>query len=146
MHDADIHATLRFLGNTESPICDKLICDMNSLRDVPSFTYVIDQLVLFPSARRPRVIAAAIQDNKSLHSLIARLEDIVCALGFKPEERRYRGHITLGRLGKAADLGAAELGAFSAMTCLASEILLFKSDPNSAGPIYSPVHSVPLRV
>ena len=129
---------------------------MNSLSDVPSFTYVIDQLVLFPSARRPRVIAAAIQDNKSLHSLIARLEDMVCALGFKPEERRYRGHITLGRLGKAAGPGAAGLGvaglgvagrgAFSAMTCLASEILLFKSDPNSAGPIYSPVHNVPLRV
>lgn len=122
---------------------------MNSLRHVSSFTYVIDQLVLFPSARRPRVIAAVIQDNKSLQSLIARLEDIACALGFKPEERRYRGHITLGRLGKLAksDTGVAGLGVpFSAMTCLASEILLFKSDPNSAGPIYSPVHSVPLKV
>ena len=52
----------------------------------------------FPDIERPRVLFAGVNDaSMSLTELVMELERELAELGFKPEPRDYRPHLTLGR-------------------------------------------------
>lgn len=93
------HLTLKFLGdvdNTQLPeICDAIrqVCE-----NVPPFELRFGGTGAFPNLDRPRTLWVGIDDpTQSLRTLVNRLENDLAELGFKPEPRDYRPHLTLGR-------------------------------------------------
>jgi len=95
-----MHLTLKFLGNVapqELVAIDKVLSRIvattqparGRLRNVGSF----------PHLRRPRVLWIGVEtDNGMLSSLQTNLDAALSKIGFSKENRRFRPHITLGRI------------------------------------------------
>jgi 2'-5' RNA ligase len=95
----NLHLTLKFLGdvhNTEVPqVCEVIreVC-----RDYQPFELKFRGAGGLPSTERARVLCAGVEDpSGSLTKIVMGLEGKLADLGFKPEARDYRPHLTLGR-------------------------------------------------
>ncbi len=95
----NLHLTLKFLGevnNTEVPrVCQVVrdVCDAH-----PPFELKFSGAGGLPAIDRARVIHAGVEDaTGSLTEIVMSLEKKLADLGFKPEPRDYRPHLTLGR-------------------------------------------------
>ena len=55
-------------------------------------------LVVLPSRRHPRVLAVAFERAEGLTALHEQVEEAMHPLGFEPETRRFRPHLTFARL------------------------------------------------
>ncbi len=107
----NLHLTLKFLGevgNTDIPrVCDTL---HGIARELEPFELLFTGTDGFPDIDRPRVLVSKIDDTSgSLIRLVSRLESDLAELGFKPEPRDYRPHLTLGRTGKRSRYAGAEV-------------------------------------
>jgi 2'-5' RNA ligase len=105
---------------------------------------------VFPGIKRPRIIWIGITGQIDLlmemqKTLDKRLETI----GFPKERRPFRGHLTIGRIKGKVDpqrLIAAikEFGEFESETFIANKLILFKSELNPSGSIYTKLKSISL--
>jgi 2'-5' RNA ligase len=118
---------------------------------------------LFPTPRRPRVVALGLEPAAPLEELAGAVERAVVAEGFAPEERAFRAHLTLGRVtarprsGRAASRRRAESGPphgrrfpsvaaapLPAEEFAVEEAVLFRSELSPAGSRYTPLERIPL--
>ncbi len=149
----NIHLTLRFLGD----IGDVQLARARSAELPPfhPFTLAARGLGAFPLMRAPRVLWAGVAgasqtDTDRLLHLQQQTERWARALGLPPEERRYRPHITLGRVQRASD-GLQEVTdemitrECDSPFCRIGELLLMKSTPAPGGSIYETVGRWELR-
>ncbi len=94
------HLTLRFLGDTDE---DKIHSLEESAARVASATGSFDisfgEFGAFPHFRRPRVIFFRVEEGKEqLAELAGEMEEEMRKLGFEPERRKFRAHLTLARI------------------------------------------------
>lgn len=103
---ATMHVTLRFLGDTEETLVPALTELVTRLGETLPGAIELrsTSLLAFPSARRAHVLALHLDDDGVLTSLGAAVEQGVTTLGFSPEQRAFRPHLTLGRMREPADL------------------------------------------
>jgi 2'-5' RNA ligase len=149
----NLHLTLKFLGevdNTGVPaLCDRL---HRVAEQYEPFELVFLGTGGFPDTERPRVLWAGVQDDSgSLCQMVAQLESELAQLGFKPEPRDYRPHLTLGRTRSgsrraSADVVAriqaeskARLGKFQV-----DKLQLFASFLDKGGPTYQVMDTIEL--
>ena len=161
-----IHLTLKFLGNIQSNLTGQVFEAMtqaarnkdsggdDSRRDDSGpFQLSLSQLGVFPNTRRPRVLWAGIQgDLTVLAGLQVRVEEAADRIGFAPEQRPYRPHLTLGRvregvppparlqIGKAVSAAKLE----PSPPWLVESLHLIQSDRRPEGATYTSLGSVPL--
>lgn len=143
-----LHVTLRFLGATPedrvSPLATALRRETTA---VAPFPVRLGALAAFPNARRPRVLVLELDDEPAgaLAALAAAAERAAVAVGFPPEERPFRGHLTLGRrhqqrrLLRLPDGERAEAAPFPV-----DSVVLFRSQLSSAGSTYTPLERIAL--
>jgi len=156
-----IHLTLKFLGNIQ-PALTEQVCEAmtrasknkdSGSDDSGHFQLSLSQLGVFPNARRPRVLWAGIQgDLTVLAGLQVRVEEAAGRIGFAPEQRPYRPHLTLGRvregvppparlqIGKAVSAAKLE----PSPPWLVESLHLIQSDRRPEGATYTSLGSVPL--
>ena len=93
------HLTVRFLGEVESETILRL---RESVAEVafglPAFDLEVGAFTLFPSHRRPRIVAADADGGEALRALAEGIEAAVVAEGLPGDDRPLRAHITLGRV------------------------------------------------
>ncbi len=139
-----LHVTLRFLGEIEAsaaaPLARRASEELATLRP---FALQLGPAELFPSPRRPRVVALGLEPTAPLLELAAALERAVVAEGFPPEERPFRAHLTLGRVKERSFPSVAAL-ALPAAELAVEQAVLFRSELSSAGSLYLPLERVPL--
>lgn len=101
-----MHVTLRFLGDTEETLVPALAELVTRLGETLSGAIELrsTSLLAFPNARRAHVLALHLDDDGVLTALNAAVEQGVTTLGFSPEQRVFRPHLTLGRMREPADL------------------------------------------
>jgi 2'-5' RNA ligase len=90
-----------------------------------------------------------VDEREVLVSLQKQLERELEKMGFEPEERAFRPHLTLGRVklgrgreelaGRIERYKEEEFGDFPV-----EKIVLFKSDLKPTGPIYTPLRELKL--
>ena len=121
---AQLHLTLHFLGDEVDDADLHRICVAmdEAAATVPAFRVAFGGVGAFPDLRRPRVVWLGVRTGAAelgrLHDALAeRLEP----LGFPPEARGFRPHLTLARLrgGRGAASGAAFAAALDA--CAAAD-------------------------
>ncbi|HDN80761.1 MAG TPA: RNA 2',3'-cyclic phosphodiesterase [Chloroflexi bacterium] len=149
-----IHLTLKFLGEVKAP---KLEAVKGALEKVCSryqpFTFSYGGLGCFPSTNRPNVIWVGVEEpSGTLLALQKEVEDALARLGFKPENKAFSPHLTLGRVGRRVS-GAErrKLGerirSFEAGTMgqvKVEMVSLMRSDLKPSGAVYTRLASFPL--
>jgi 2'-5' RNA ligase len=148
VHPTDWHITLKFYGEIPSSGLPEL---GQALRAVagPEVPVSIRGMGAFPDMREPRVIWVGVDDPGGLLlKLYRRINDVSSELGYEPEDRRYKPHITVARAMRGASRPVARelttlMGTNIADTTL-RELVLFTSERSPDGPIYRAVERIPL--
>ena len=143
VHPHNIHLTLKFLGDIsaeEIPAVKRVIQDVSLSQK--AFSLEAKGLGVFPTVKKARVLWSGIHgDLKRLGDFQSNLDRALADMGIKPEKRRYRGHLTLGRIkehvdGSALALAISRFGSFASPSFKAERLILFKSDLKPSGAIY----------
>lgn len=144
-----VHLTLKFFGAIPPEKIEKAV---QALLPIAAhwrpFSMEISGLGCFPSKERPRVIWLGINKGHQELSLLQKeVEEELVHVGFPAEERPFSPHLTLGRVRSGRGLNALlamimtyqnfEVGSFGV-----KEIVVFKSDLNPTGAIYTPLRTL----
>ena len=138
VHDQGLHLTLRFLGDMERTDIDSLAGRVgDEISCLPAFETALQSVELFPSPRRPHVVAAVLVESESLRELARRVEQGVVAHGLDAEPRAFRGHITLGRFRGRPSRRAALSVELSPTRVRVDCVILYRSVLSREGSRYS---------
>jgi 2'-5' RNA ligase len=142
----NLHVTLRFLGEIGADRVEPLLrCAGEQTAALAPFELRVGALQAFPSARRPRVVALRVEPVAPLEALAAAVERGVVAAGLPAEERRFRAHLTLGRVrprGQCPDVTGPDTA--DADPVPVTQAVLFRSELHQSGARYTPIGSAPL--
>jgi 2'-5' RNA ligase len=151
---ANIHLTLKFLGNVAADRIDEISLAMTeAARGTPPFSLEIKELGVFPNPRRVQIIWVGLGGEvDKLARLQQRIESGLEKLGFTPEGRRFTPHLTLARVrDQATPLEREKLGQLITETEFAAahkfivdSVKLMKSQLTREGPIYTRLSSAAL--
>ncbi len=148
-----IHLTLQFLGEVADARVPAVTKALDRLADQPRFEFQVGGIGTFGSPRSPRVIWVGVaMPNPALASLQKTCEQALAEIGFAPEGRSYKPHLTLGRV-KDLQAGRQVAEAVSGMQSepvgplaqAAREVVLFESVLRPQGSQYIAAHKVLLR-
>jgi RNA 2',3'-cyclic 3'-phosphodiesterase len=149
------HLTLQFLGDIDSSLTERITAVMSEASvNIHPFRLSIQGLGVFPDPRRVRVVWVGLAgDLEILGTLQKRMESGLAPLGFKPEERAFTPHLTLGRvrdnarpderqnLGNCVTRTAVE----NAGSLEVKNLHLIKSQLRPEGPLYTIISSIKLK-
>jgi 2'-5' RNA ligase len=93
---AQWHVTLRFLGRVDDALVDGVVDALRSVDMPPGLTATVG-----PATARfgQRVLQVPVE---GLDGLAARVVDATAPFGEPPDDRPFRGHLTLARVGRGA--------------------------------------------
>lgn len=94
---AQYHLTLRFIGEVNQAVSRSLQTALAAVQGSP-LRLQSGGLDVFPSRRRPRVLALRIRSTPALKALQAEVEAAVQETGLPPEKRPFSAHVTFARL------------------------------------------------
>lgn len=141
-----IHLTLKFLGDIEPatvPLIGRKLAEI-AARQSP-FRLQPQACGAFPTLKQMRVLWVGLNgDVDILRSLQKRIESSLGALGFQPEKRPFRGHLTLGRVKTRKPIPALHKAMldqqdFRAEAFDVTGLVLYKSDLSPKGAHYTVV-------
>ena len=143
----NVHLTLKFLGEVAPERQPEIVGALASAaQGTKTITLVVRGAGAFPNARAPRVVWAGIEPDPAIEILADRVERHCAPLGFPPEGRPFRPHLTLGRAERDARArdwaGVAELldGLAIAATAVLDGVDLVRSELRRGGSVYHRVH------
>lgn len=136
-HRLDLHMTLHFLGQVPVARVEAL-CEVGSQLELPSFELRLEQLGYWS---RPAILWAGPGGTpQPLADFHAALERALESLGFAPERRPYRPHVTLARKVRKAPRQEP----FSPISWAVREWALLESRPGER-PLYQVVCRWPAK-
>lgn len=140
----NIHLTLKFFGDIKDTDIAPIAGAMDRALDgLPPFELAVQGMGVFPGIKRPRVLWAGLAGNTAeLMHLVDRVQNALAPIGFKPETRGFKAHLTLGRIRKAIDGKALQAClsstvAFAPLEFRARRVVLYKSDLRPRGAVYT---------
>lgn len=140
----NMHLTLLFLGEVddrEIPKVCRIVSDIAAQH--PSFSLRVESVGCFPTPRRPRILWVGVgEGGESLIAVHDQLEIPLQELGYRREERRYKPHVTLGRVQSEGptDALAAEIArrsTWKAGETAVTQVLVMGSELKPSGPVYT---------
>jgi len=147
----NIHLTLKFLGNIGEKEIEKAKGALSaSLRAFAPMSLSARGVGVFPGLNRPRVIWVGIGgESAALAAMQKALDDHLEQAGFKPDDRPFKGHLTLGRVKGALKTAVFREALQAALNFetdpfTVASASLFKSELNPSGAVYSRLVTAPL--
>jgi 2'-5' RNA ligase len=147
-----LHVTLRFIGPVDEPRIPALAAAVDDVaRHQGPFRVSISGGGAFPAPARPRLLWLGLTGGVAeLSSLATRLGSRLEALGWPPDERPFRAHLTLARCDgvRAGPAVARELALVAEPLTVefeANRVVLFESLTGRGPARYLPVHEARLR-
>lgn len=142
-----IHLTLHFLGDVPVAAIPALAAALEQVRAAP-FAVALARRGRFPPRGPARVLWVGLAPQAALASLHAACGRAIQAVGLPIESRPFTPHITIARLGEAADsrIAAAFLEGDGdpAAAFPVERIVLYASERTPGGSRHEPVHAVAL--
>lgn len=97
----NIHITLRFLGDITTTMVKKISEELKKIQ-FPPFEVEFRDVGVFPSLKRINVVWIGIKKGVTeLIDLYSQIESRLNKIGFRPETRGFRPHITVARVRSA---------------------------------------------
>jgi 2'-5' RNA ligase len=148
----NIHLTLKFLGDVPAADIDTICGAISKTVDgVPAIPLQAKGIGVFPGIKRPRVLWVGLTGQiESLMKLQKTLDSNLKDIGFPPEKRSFKGHLTIGRIktiipGKKFGDALMAFKNFESEAFVAHKIILFKSELKPQGAVYTHLASTALR-
>lgn len=146
-----IHLTLKFLGDIPSKMVPVVREAMEtSAEGTSTFEVRVAGTGAFPNERRPRVLWVGLEEpTGALLELQKKLEAALTPLGFEPEGRPFKGHLTLGRI-KSPPRGGGIVKALVSQKDVdlgkisVDKIVLYQSTLKPSGAVYKSLEEVAL--
>ena len=140
------HFTLKFLGEVADgdigAICDAVA---GAARVHETFEASLSGLGAFPNPRRPRVLWVGLGTGaESMARLAAEIDRGLAPLGFPPEKRPFRGHLTLARFPRPRVQEALPAVAVPAEPFAVRGVVVFRSEQHTGGAKYTAIGRFPL--
>jgi len=149
--EENFHITLKFLGDTPD---EKLSVVENAIESALSgFSPVrlkFGKLGAFPNFKRPRVLWIGLESGyEELSAMAGSLEDSFEEIGYEKEKRKFRSHLTIGRVKSQKGVNrlmekVEYLKDFDGGNMKLTHIHLMKSDLKRSGPVYTVLREFPL--
>lgn len=140
------HITLRFIGDIDQRTADEIGAALLRI-DRRTFELQISGLDAF-GGKKPHSIVACVRTSAALKELQAEHERIMQRIGLEPERRKFRPHVTLGRLKQATEADAAAYlalrGDFGTPPFAVGRFLLLSSRDSRGGGPYVMEEAYPL--
>lgn len=141
-----MHITLKFIGEVSGSGLSQITGILQTIEGSP-FSMEVG-LIGTNSQRAPRVVWAEVSDPGQCRSLAESIDSSLASLGFEPEKRKFRPHITIARVRQfhpSLFEALAEVASSCSGTIPVREFILKKSELTPDGPIYTDLLKVPLR-
>ena len=142
------HFTLQFLGDVDPDRVPSIMKALSELRSLVSFTLETGAAFAMPPGARARVLALGLLSGvKSLRDLAAAVQEATAGVGFEPERRDFKAHLTLARVrrGEKLELDPDLIGTPKVSSFQADAFHLYESQLRPRGPIYRSLLEVPLN-
>ncbi len=136
----NIHFTYKFLGDCDNSTCKALKEQLEGVFTNYGEALHIVGTGVFPNPAKPRILYAAVEHNDLLRNIFTTIEKAAVGLGFEPEDRPFRPHITLMRIKESNNTEfrealekykGHEFGSLDGF-----RVSLVESRLSSAGPVY----------
>jgi RNA 2',3'-cyclic 3'-phosphodiesterase len=145
-----LHLTMKFLGDTMSSQVDEIGEELNhAAKMFSSFSFQLEGLGFFKNKGMLRVLFANIKEGEVLQHMTAEIGFRLANLGFEPEPRPFKPHLTLARIkflkNKKAFYQAVEKYRDTFIqTVTINELIFYRSVLKPEGPEYLPLNTVKL--
>ncbi|MDY6905605.1 MAG: RNA 2',3'-cyclic phosphodiesterase [Thermodesulfobacteriota bacterium] len=148
----NLHLTVKFLGDV-SPDGTKQVkaAALSAVRGLPPVAVRVKGVGVFPDMRRPRVLWVGLSgDVAMLTHCHDRLDEQLEKAGFERDQRRFNAHITMGRIKGRVDTKQLATALepffdFQAGAFAMDRLVLYKSDLQPAGPVYTKIETFALE-
>ncbi len=143
------HATLKFLGGTDKALLPAITASLERVsKGTSPIPAVVRGVGSFPRKGTPRVVWVGLDDpDGGLERLQRSIDGEMSQLGFRPEERAFHPHITLGRVKGTRNLHGLrrmlESVTFESHPATVHEVLLVRSELKPGGSVYTILKSFP---
>jgi RNA 2',3'-cyclic 3'-phosphodiesterase len=139
--DAQLHLTLRYIGEVERALAEEIALALSSLRAEP-ISLSLAPVGQFERRGRCKSLWAGVTPKEGVTGLHKKIDRMLVGLGLEPEHRSFLPHITLARMNReqagAGEWVAAHSGLSSA-PFLADAVILYESHLTADGARYDPV-------
>ncbi len=146
-----LHLTLKFLGSTGIDRIDGIDQALKSAAaKIPYMSLFARGLGVFPGVRRPRVIWVGIGGEvEALMALQRAIDHNLALIGFPPEKRSFKAHLTIGRVKGAINAmhlleALQKFKDFQTEPFQVQRIALIRSELKPHGPEYTTLATVTL--
>ena len=154
--DQNIHLTLKFLGGTSRKRLPRLIAALDELgTQIAPFTLRLGNIGGFPNLKQPHVIWVGLADMAQSVTVLAHFVEDACeSIGFQRETQPFIPHLTVARMSTAASPKDRKKASETLLSLQWEpnvfipifSISLIESTLTPQGPIYKPLHTVPLSL
>ena len=146
----NLHITLMFLGDVGSEMIPDIIHKLKTI-EFSSFPFeaTLENLGKFSKNRQTNVIWIGYKDEGQLENLAGKVNVKMLELGFKPDQRSFKAHLTLGRVKRKIDENLLnslihKYQNLQFQNFKVSEFILFESILKQEGPIYMQIDRIKL--
>lgn len=94
---AQLHLTLRFIGEADGGELKEIRACLAAVCCQP-FPLQLKGIGFFPPRQEPHTLWAGLEKSEPLLRLHKKIESVLAAVGFPPEQRKFAPHVTLARL------------------------------------------------
>lgn len=140
----NLHLTLAFLGDT---LPEQIIAIKEGLGKITSqhkpFAIKFTQAGAFKNLQNPQVLWIGLEANNSLRFIFSDIQKLIKSVGFVPENRPFKPHLTIGRV--KSFTGENNLQSFvnarEALkeVAMAKSVVFYESILMPAGPVYKDI-------
>jgi len=138
--DAQLHITLRFIGEVERPVAEDVATALGSVR-AAAVEVGLCGVGWFDQGRQGVLFARA-APRDPLEALHKKIDRVLVSAGLEPERRAYLPHITLARRRRSSADPSTWLEAHAALATEPNPVgafILYQSRLGRDGPYYEPV-------
>lgn len=143
------HLTTHFIGDVDEDRVEQFAEAVpTSVAATTSFQMSVTGFACLPDTRRPRVFVMETDTPTTLTHLVASTSAVLAPLGFTPDERPCRPHITLGRFRGSRRRWHIDLSRIPplSLTWPIDHLTLYRSTLTPDGPIYDVVRRAAFAV
>ena len=143
-----MHLTLKFLGEVgDSDLMEVCNIVASAAKEHSDFSLEVKNVGTF--GRPARVAWVGVDENEILQQFQKDLESSFTRAGWKPDNKKFTGHLTLCRIksfqaGKRLERVIGRYEDFNAGSCMINSVCVYESELTKTGPVYRLMKECPL--
>lgn len=133
----NLHITIQFLGSLTATQMITLLREVKKqVQGIMPFMLTLNNIELFPSAKRAKIIALHVERTPELTRLVQQVQKAIKNCAMSTDQRHFIPHITIGRAHHSATLQHMRLLPFSSVSLEVDSFSLLESIATDDGRIY----------